>query len=183
MEKKRCRWCNLKNEWYVRYHDEEWGVPVFDDARLFELLLLEPFQAGLSWEIILNKRESFRKAFSSFDVEKICCYDEKKVEELLQDASIVRNRRKIEAAINNAAIFKKIQQEWGSFSAYIWHFSKNKIVYEWDKTRSALSDEIAGDMKRRGMKFIGSTTVYAFLQAMGMIYAHEPQCYLFREKA
>ena len=181
MENVRCAWCNANNPLYVRYHDEEWGVPCHEEAKLFELLLLEPFQAGLSWETILNKRENFRIAFDGFDPERIQNYDEAQIQALLQNPSIIRNRRKIEAAIVNARIFRAIQAEWGSFDRYIWHFTDGEIVYETDQTHSALSDEISADLKKRGMKFIGTTVIYAYLQAIGVIYAHEKGCFLYTE--
>lgn len=182
MEKVRCKWCNLKNPLYVAYHDEEWGVPTYDDNVLHEFLILEAFQAGLSWETILNKRENFRRAFENYDKEKICNFDEEKIAEMLNDASIIRNRRKIEAAINNTKIFMQIQEEWGSFAKYIWHFTDGQIIYENDKTTSSLSDEIAKDMKKRGMKFMGSTTVYAFLQSIGIVNSHMNDCFLYRKR-
>ena len=178
MDKKRCGWCNLKNPLYVKYHDEEWGVPVYDDSTLFEFLVLEPFQAGLSWETILNKRENFRVAFDGFDPEVICGYGQEKIEALMADAGIIRNRRKIEATIVNAEVFLKIQKEWGSFSAYIWSFTDGKILYENDKTFSSLSDRISKDLKKRGMKFVGTTIIYSYLQAVGIINSHEDGCYL-----
>lgn len=179
MKHTRCRWCNPKNELYIRYHDEEWGVPTFDDASLYELFILEPFQAGLSWETILNKRENFKRAFENYDMDKIAAFDSRKIEELLADASIIRNRRKIEAAIQNTGIFLQIQKEWGSFHAYIWHFTDNQVIREWDKVSSPLSDEITADLKRRGAKFIGTTIVYSYLQAIGIINSHEPECFLY----
>ena len=178
MDKKRCGWCNLKNPLYVKYHDEEWGVPVYDDSTLFEFLVLEPFQAGLSWETILNKRENFRVAFDGFDPEVICGYGQEKIEALMADAGIIRNRRKIEATIVNAEVFLKIQKEWGSFSAYIWSFTDGKTLYENDKTFSPLSDRISKDLKKRGMKFVGTTIIYSYLQAVGIINSHEDGCYL-----
>lgn len=181
MEKKRCRWCNLQNPIYVAYHDDEWGVPQYDDRKLFELLILEPFQAGLSWETILNKRENFRFAFDNFDPEKICRYGEEKVLSLLSDPGIIRNRRKIDAAIYNAGIFLQIQAEWGSFAAYIWHFTGGNIIHEVDKTSSPLSDLISKDLKKRGMKFIGTTIVYSYLQAVGIIHSHDRECFLHQE--
>lgn len=182
MDKIRCKWCNLKNPAYVRYHDEEWGMPVFQDKKLLEFLILEPFQAGLSWETILNKRENFREAFSDYSVDKICQYSENEIAQLLQNSGIVRNRRKIEAAINNARVFAEIQRECGTFSNYIWHFTNGETVYETSKTCSLLSDKVAKDMKIRGMKFIGTTTVYSYLQAIGVIYSHEPECFMYKEK-
>ena len=181
MEKKRCKWCNLNNPLYVDYHDKEWCVPVYDDETLLEFMILEPFQAGLSWECILNKREAFRKAFDNYDKEKIITYDEEKIQEMLGNAGIVRNRRKIEAAIQNTKIFIEIQKEWGSFSNYIWHFTEGKIIYEIGLSKSELSDRISKDMKKRGMKFIGTTTVYAFLQSIGVIYSHEEDCFLYKQ--
>ena len=178
--KNRCSWANPKNEKYVRYHDEEWGVPVYDDHKLFEMLILECFQAGLSWECVLNKREAFQKAFDDFDLEKICSYDEKKLESLKKDPSIIRNRLKIQAAVTNAKIFREIQQEWQSFSDYLWHWSDEKVIYEIHRTTSELSDAISKDLKKRGMKFVGSTVIYAYLQAVGIIDSHCSECYLFR---
>ena len=178
----RCNWCNLKNQLYVKYHDEEWGMPLYDDKKLFEFLILEPFQAGLSWETVLMKRENFRQAFDNFDIDKICNYEETKILELLQDASIIRNRRKMEASIANAKVFREIQKEWGSFSNYIWHFTNGEVIYEVNKTCSELSDHVAKDMKKRGMKFIGTTIIYSYLQAIGVIYSHDTECFLYKEK-
>lgn len=177
MEQIRCKWCNLKNSIYIQYHDREWGVPVYDDHRLFEMLILESFQAGLSWECVLNKREHFRKAFDNFELEKVCAYDEKKIEELKNNKDIIRNRLKINAAINNAKIYKDIIEEYGSFSSYIWGFSDGQIIYEYDKTTSELSDTISKDLKNRGMKFVGSTIIYSYLQAVGIINSHEDECF------
>ena len=176
----RCKWCNLKNPIYVEYHDTEWCVPEHDDAKLFELLILESFQAGLSWETILNKRENFRKAFDGFVPEKIAQYDENKIAELMNDAGIIRNGRKISAAINNARVFMEIQEEWGSFCEYIWHFTDSKVVYEADKTSSPLSDEVSRDLQKRGMKFVGTTIIYSYLQAIGVLYSHDEGCFLHR---
>lgn len=181
--KNRCFWANPKNERYIRYHDEEWGQPVYEDGKLFAMLLLESFQAGLSWECVLNKREAFREAFDQFDLEKICAYDEDKVEELMQNEGIIRNRRKITATIKNAKIFKEIQNEYGSFSDYLWGHTKNEIIYENDRTTSELSDTISADLYKRGMRFVGSTIVYSYLQAVGVIYSHEKGCFLCRQKA
>lgn len=174
--KKRCSWCNENNPVYVKYHDEEWGVPTFDDHVLLEFLILEPFQAGLSWEIILNKREAFREAFANYDRNQICEFGNNEIAQMMNNAKIVRNRRKIEAAINNTRIFGEIQKEWGAFSDYIWHFTDRKVIYETGKTSSFLSDQVAKDFKRRGMKFIGTTTAYSYLQAIGVIYSHEATC-------
>ncbi len=172
----RCRWCNLNNPLYVDYHDREWGVPLHDDRQLFEMLILEGFQAGLSWECILNKRETFRKAFDNFDCSKVAGYDEAKLESLRSDKGIVRNRLKIAAAVINARVFLNIQKEFGSFDRYIWGFTDGKTIYELDKASSPLSDSISEDLKRRGMKFVGTTIIYAYLQAVGIINSHEPEC-------
>ena len=176
--KNRCKWCNPQNELYIKYHDEEWGKPSYEDKYLFEMLILESFQAGLSWECVLNKRETFRKAFDNFNIDKICNYDDKKIKELLENTDIIRNKLKINAAINNSKIFKEIQKEYQTFSNYIWHFTENKIIYETDKTSSELSDEISKDLKKRGMKFVGTTIIYSYLQAIGVIYSHEKGCFL-----
>ena len=180
MEKKRCSWCNIKNPIYVQYHDEEWGVPLHDDGRLFELLVLESFQAGLSWECILNKRTDFRMAFDNFAVAEVAGYDEGKIQSLLVNPSIVRNRRKIEAAIANAGVFMAIQQEFGSFDRYIWHWTWGQIIFERGLASSALSDMVAKDLKRRGMKFLGPKIIYSFLQAIGVVYSHEEGCFLVK---
>ena len=162
--KNRCKWCNPKNDKYIEYHDKEWGKPEYDDKKLYELLILESFQAGLSWECVLNKREAFRKAFDNFDINKICNYNENKIIEL----------------INNSKIFKLIQKEYKTFSNYIWNFTENKIIYESDKTTSELSDKISKDLQKRGMKFVGSTIIYSYLQAIGVIYSHQKGCYLYK---
>lgn len=177
---KRCKWCNLKNELYVKYHDEEWCKPNFDEQYLFEMLLLESFQAGLSWECVLNKREDFRKAFDNFDIDKIIKYDDEKIAELLSNEKIIRNKLKIKASINNAKIFKEIQKEYGSFYQYLKTFTKDKIVYEIGKTTSELSDNLSKDLQKRGMKFVGSTIIYSYLQAIGVIYSHDEQCFLYK---
>ena len=179
---KRCSWANPKNPIYLKYHDEEWGVPLHDDRALFELLVLEGFQAGLSWECILNKREAFIEAFDSFDVDAVSKYDAKKCEELLQNHGIIRNKLKISAAVKNARVFKEIQREFGSFDRYIWRFTENRAVYE-DyslRTNSPLSDKISNDLKTRGMSFVGSTIIYSYLQAIGIIYAHGKECNLYK---
>lgn len=178
---KRCKWVNLKNEKYIKYHDEEWGVPKYDDHELFELLILESFQAGLSWECILNKRENFRKAYDNFDLEKVISYDETKLNELYNNKDIVRNKRKINASVKNALIFKDIQKEYNSFSEYIWSFTNHKIIYENDKTTSELSDKISEDLKKRGMTFVGTVIIYSYLQAIGVIDSHEDDCALFKQ--
>ena len=156
MKKIRCHWANPKNPLYLQYHDEEWGIPVHDDHKLFEMLILESFQAGLSWECILNKREAFRQAFDEFDLETVCGYGEEKLAELGQSPGIVRNKLKIRAAVNNARIFRTIQQEWGSFDRYLWHWTEGKTIYETGKVSSELSDAVSKDLKRRGMKFVSS---------------------------
>ena len=175
----RCKWVNENNSLYVKYHDEEWGIPSFSDDYLFEMLLLESFQAGLTWECILNKRENFKVAFDNFDYRKIANYDEEKINTLLNDSSIIRNKLKIKAAINNAKVFMKIQEEYGSFSKYIWHFTNYNIIKNTDdifKTTSDLSDMISKDLKKRGMSFVGSTIIYSYLQAIGIIDDHELNC-------
>lgn len=182
----RCPW-SIKTELYIRYHDEEWGVPVVNDQTQFEFLVLESAQAGLSWETVLKKRENYRKAFDNFDPEKVAVYDQKKIESLLQDAGIIRNRLKIEAAINNACQFLKIQKEFGSFSKYIWQFVDYKpIVNHWETlaqlpAKTELSDTLAKDLKKRGFKFLGSTVIYAHLQATGLINDHLMSCFRHKE--
>lgn len=174
----RCRWLNLNNATYVKYHDEEWGRPLHDDKKLYELLILECFQAGLSWECILNKREHFRAAFDNFDIDKVVAYDDAKQQELMNDPGIIRNRLKIKAAVNNSVVFKAIQQEYGSFSDYIWSFTDNRVVREefTVRTTSPLSDAVSKDLKKRGMSFVGSTIIYSFLQSMGVIHGHSKDC-------
>lgn len=181
MEKTRCKWCNLANPLYVKYHDEEWCVPTYDDKVLFEFIILEAFQAGLSWETILNKRENFRIAFDNFDPYIIREYQEEKINELMNNKGIIRNRRKIDAAIENSKSFLEIQKEWGTFADYIWHFTDGKIIYETGKASSELSDQISKDLKKRGMKFVGTTIVYAYLQAIGVIYSHDKDCFMYKE--
>ena len=178
--KQRCSWCNPKNTAYMAYHDEEWGVPCHDDQRLFEMLILEGFQAGLSWECVLNKRPAFRVAFDGFDLDVICDYDEEKFEELRQNPGIIRNRLKIKAARTNARVFKKIQAEWGSFDAYLWHWTDGNILHEVGLAHSELSDAISKDLKKRGMTFVGTTIIYAYLQAVGVINSHEDGCFCAR---
>lgn len=178
--KVRCKWCNLKNQIYIKYHDEEWCRLNMDDQYLYEMLILESFQAGLSWECVLNKREDFRKAFDHFDIDKVSHYDNEKIQELLSNKNIIRNKLKINAAINNSKIIKQIQKEFGSFSEYLTTFTKGKIINEIDKTTSELSDTISQDLQKRGMKFVGSTIIYSYLQAIGIIYSHEKECFLSR---
>lgn len=182
-EKRRCKWVNLKNPLYIDYHDNEWGVPSYDDNYLFEMLLLESFQAGLSWECVLNKREEFRKAFDNFDYYKISKYDENKIQELLENNGIIKNKLKIKASIINSRIFIEIQKEFGSFSKYIWSFSNNEIIKNKDnkfQTTSELSDRVSKDLKKRGMKFVGSTIIYSYLQAAGIINDHELECEFYK---
>ena len=180
--KKRCKWCNLKNELYVKYHDTEWCVPNFDDKYLYEMLILESFQAGLSWECVLNKRESFKAAFDGFDLEKIISYDENKINELMNNKGIIRNRRKIYASISNSKIFKEIVLEYGSFYNYLKTFTSGKIIYETGKTTNDLSDAISKDLQSKGMKFVGSVIIYSYLQAIGVIYSHDKDCFLYKDK-
>lgn len=177
---KRCFWCNEKNPVYVEYHDCEWGKPRFDDDYLFEMLLLESFQAGLSWECVLNKRENFKNAFDGFDVETISSYSEEKIISLKQDKGIIRNDRKIRATVTNARIFMEIVDEFGSFYDYLRVFWNGKTVFENDKTTSSLSDCISADLIKRGMKFCGSTIIYSFLQAVGVINSHDDDCFLHK---
>jgi DNA-3-methyladenine glycosylase I len=180
--KTRCGWC-LSSDLYKEYHDEEWGVPVYDDQELFEFLILETFQAGLSWITILNKRENFRKAFDNFDYKKIAHYSEEKIEELLLDAGIIRNKLKVRSAVSNAHAFIKIQEEFGSFSNYIWKFTNGKPIINHPKTlkdvpaTTPLSDAISKDLKKRGFKFVGSTVIYAHMQATGMVNDHVEDCW------
>ena len=177
---KRCKWCNLNNPIYIEYHDKEWGVMNINDDYLLEMLILESFQAGLSWECVLNKRESFRLAYDNFSIDKICNYTENKIKELSENKDIIRNKLKIKASINNTKIFKSIQKEFGSFSNYLKTFTKDNIIYETDKTTNFLSDDISKDLIKRGMKFVGSTIIYSYLQAIGIIYSHEKECFLYK---
>ncbi len=180
--KTRCQWAG-KDPLYIAYHDKEWGVPVYDDATLFEFLILETFQAGLSWITILRKRENFRKAFDNFDYKKIALYDDAKKEALRQDAGIIRNRLKIKATVSNAIAFIAIQKEFGSFSKYIWGFVNQKPIQNKWKTNeeipanTPLSDTISKNLKKRGFKFVGSTVIYAHMQATGMVNDHVVGCF------
>ena len=178
--KKRCKWCNLKNTLYIEYHDNEWCVPNFNDKYLYEMLLLESFQAGLSWECVLNKRDSFRKAYDDFNLNKVISYDDNKVNELLSNKDIIRNKRKINASINNSKIFKTIVDEYGSFYNYLRTFTKDRTIYETNKTTNDLSDALSKDLQNRGMTFVGSVIIYAYLQAIGVIYSHDKDCYLYK---
>lgn len=182
MEPTRCGWCSA-SDLYKKYHDQEWGVPVYDDATLFEFLILETFQAGLSWITILNKRENFRKAFDQFDYTKIALYTQDKMDSLLLDTGIIRNKLKIRSAVTNAQAFIKIQKEFGSFSHYIWNFTDGKPINNRPKTlkdvpaTTPLSDKISADLKKRGFKFVGSTVIYAHMQATGMVNDHIEDCW------
>lgn len=178
MDKKRCKWCNPKNPLYIEYHDTEWCVPNFADKYLYEMLILESFQAGLSWECVLNKRNSFRKAYDDFDIDKVVCYDEAKINELLNNKDIIRNKLKINASIKNSRIFKGIIEEYGSFYNYLKAFTKGEIIYESDKTTNVLSDAISKDLQARGMTFVGSVIIYSYLQAIGVICSHDKDCFL-----
>ncbi len=171
----------MKNPLYVEYHDNEWGIENHDDGYLFEMLILESFQAGLSWECILNKRENFRAAYDNFDLDKVCAYDNDKINELYENKGIVRNKLKINASVSNARIFRDIASEFGSFDNYLKNFTGGKVLYETDKTTNPLSDSISADLKKRGMKFVGSTIIYSFLQAVGIIYSHDKDCDLYRK--
>lgn len=182
--KRRCAWVDEKSDIYTAYHDKEWGVPVIDDGKLFEMLLLECFQAGLSWITILKKREAFRIAFDSFNAEKIAQYNTDKLDELLQNAEIIRSRGKISGAIKNAAVFQDIQREFGSFSNYIWGFTNGLVIKNTSgilPVKTELSDKIALDLKGRGMKYVGSVTIYSYLQAVGIVNDHETWCFRYSE--
>lgn len=183
MNKKRCNWCE-KDDLYRRYHDEEWGRPLHDEDKHFEFLLLETMQAGLSWYTVLVKRENYRQAFANFSPEKVAQYSSDDIEILMQNVGLIRNRRKLEAAVSNAKIFLLIQQEFGSFDNYIWSFNNHKIIdTPWRDisqvpATSELSDRVSADMKKRGFKFVGSTTIYAHLQAIGIINDHLAECWI-----
>jgi DNA-3-methyladenine glycosylase I len=180
MKIKRCAWVS-DDPLYIEYHDQEWGVPVYDDRKLFEFLVLESAQAGLSWITVLRKRENYRKAFADFDPQKVARFTDKKVQTLLHDPGIIRNELKIRAAINNAKLFLQIQKEFGSFSDYLWGFVNHKPIDGKRKPGSIpastkVSDELAKDLKKRGFKFLGSTIIYAHMQAVGMVNDHELGC-------
>ena len=179
---KRCHWVDENSSIYTKYHDEEWGIPKYDDKELFELLILEPFQAGLSWITVLKKREDFRIAFDNFDVKKVASYDETKVNELLNNEKIIRSRGKINSAINNAKIFIDIQKEFGSFTNYIWGFTNNQVVKNSSDVlpvSTPLSDKISKDLKKRGMKYVGTIIIYSYLQAIGVVDDHEKDCFKY----
>lgn len=181
-ELNRCGWC-VGDELYEAYHDREWGVPVYDDATIFEFLILETFQAGLSWITILRKRENFRKALDNFDYKKISDYSEEKILELLQDPGIIRNKLKVRATVSNAQAFMQVQEEFGSFSKYIWNFVEGKpiqnkvVIYKQAPATTPISDSLSKDLKKRGFKFVGSTVMYAHMQATGMVNDHEITCF------
>ena len=186
MKKHRCDWC-VGDPLYEKYHDEEWGVPVYNDHKLFEFLILETFQAGLSWITVLRKREHFRIAFDNFDYNKIAKYNQNKIDELIGNAGIIRNKLKIKATITNAQVFIAIQKEFGSFSDYIWKFTKGKPIKNKFKTMSdipantSLSDDLSKDLKKRGFKFVGTTVIYAHMQATGMVNDHIVGCFRYNE--
>ncbi|SDQ08573.1 DNA-3-methyladenine glycosylase I [Flagellimonas zhangzhouensis] len=186
MDKHRCGWC-VGDPLYEAYHDEEWGVPVKDDATLFEFLILETFQAGLSWITVLRKRENFREAFDHFDYQRIANYNQSKIEELLQNPGIIRNKLKVHATVSNAQAFMALQKEFGSFSKYIWDFVdhnpiKNAVQnYKEAPATTPISDAISKDLKKRGFKFVGSTVIYAHMQATGMVNDHEVNCFRYHE--
>ncbi len=184
--KKRCEWCGT-DELYVKYHDEDWGVPVHDDRKHFEMLILEGAQAGLSWITVLRKRENYKKAFDNFDVKKVARYSEKRIEKLLQNTGIIRNKLKVRSAVSNAKAFIEVQNEFGSFDKYIWQFVNNKpIINKWKKlsdmpVTSIESDTLSKDLKKRGFKFVGSTIIYAHMQSIGMINYHTTDCFRYKE--
>ncbi len=187
--KKRCAWAEGGNELYIQYHDREWGVPVHEDRTQFEFLILEGAQAGLSWSTVLNKREGYRKAFANFDPVKVARFSEKKIETLIQNSSIIRNRLKITSAVSNARAFLAIQKEYGSFDTYIWAFVGGKPLQNRWKTMAEVpatspeSDALSKDLKQRGLKFVGSTILYAHLQAAGLVNDHLVSCFRYRECA
>ena len=178
MSKNRCSWAG-PDEIYIRYHDEEWGIPTHDDRELFEILVLESFQAGLSWITILKKRQNFKKAFDDFDVEKVAGYGESKISELLENEGIIRHKGKIASAINNAQVFIEIQKEFGSFDSYIWSFTDGEIIKAEYLTESDLSKDISKDLKKRGMKFVGPTIIYSYLESIGIIDNHQEGCFKY----
>ena len=184
--KNRCEWANPKNELYVKYHDEEWGIPVHDDRKLFEMLILEGAQAGLSWETVLKKRHNYQKAFDNFDAKKIATYDDYKINELMSDPGIIRNRKKINAAIINAQAFLAVQKEFGSFDKYIWSFVNHKpIINSFEKlsdipAKTEVSNRMSKDLIKRGFKFVGSTICYAFMQGIGMVNDHTVDCFRYK---
>ena len=187
-KKKRCPWLNEKNPLYVEYHDKEWGRPVHDDIRHFEMLTLEGAQAGLSWETVLKKREHYRKVFSYFDPKQVCNFSKVKIEKLLNDPGIIRNRLKVESTVSNAKSFLEIQKEFGSFDNYIWNFIDKKPIYthfgklNHSPAKTKLSHFISKDLKKRNFRFVGSIIIYAYMQAVGLIQDHSKECYLYNKK-
>ena len=185
--RKRCDWSGHVNPEYVRYHDEEWGVPVHDDDKQFEFLILEGAQAGLSWWTILSRREGYRKAFADFDAGKVARFTPKRIERLMNNAAIIRNRLKINAAVTNARAFLEVQQEFGTFDEYIWQFVDGETIQNRRRTMKDIpattkeSDDLSKDLKRRGFKFVGSTIMYAHMQAVGMVNDHLVSCFRYRE--
>lgn len=180
MGKLRCRWCNLKNPEYIKYHDNEWCKLNLSDNYLYEMLILESFQAGLSWECVLNKREAFRSAYDGFQIDKVCSYGDEKIAELQENKDIIRNKLKINSSVSNSKIFRDIVAENGSFEAFLRLFWDGNIIFEIGKTTNDLSDIISCELKRRGMKFVGSTIIYSYLQAVGIIYSHDEQCFMYK---
>ena len=172
----------MKNPLYVEYHDNEWGVPRFDDKYLYEMLILESFQAGLSWECVLNKREAFREAYEGFDIDRVCLFGEADIARLASDSGIIRNKRKIGASIKNSRIFRAIAEEFGSFYNYLCTFTRGETLFETNRVTNALSDAISDDLGARGMSFVGSVIIYSYLQAIGVIYSHENGCYLHKNQ-
>jgi DNA-3-methyladenine glycosylase I len=185
--KKRCNWANPQNDLYIKYHDEEWGLPLHDDNKLFEAIILDGAQAGLSWATILKKRENYRKAYDNFDPKKVAKYSEEKILDLLQDAGIVRNKLKVRSSVKNAKVFLEIQKEFGSFDKYLWGFVdgkpiKNKFKSEKDlPAKTEVSDKLSVDLKKRGMSFVGSTIIYAMMQAVGMVNDHQTNCFRYNQ--
>ncbi len=185
-KKKRCAWVNLDNPNYVQYHDKVWGEPVYDDRSLFEMLILEGAQAGLSWETILNKQANYKRAFDDFNPSIVAMYDESKMNDLMSNAGIVRNKRKIVSAIKNAEVFLEIQNEFGSFSTFLWSFVNHKPIENHFSSlsevpiSSVLSDSISKDLKNRGMSFVGTTIIYAYLQAVGVVNDHTKDCFKYK---
>ena len=177
----RCSWVPVGDELYENYHDHEWGRPLHDEHRLYEMFVLELFQDGLSWRIILGKRDAFRKAYDDFDINKVACFDEKKIDELMQNKDIIRSRNKIKASITNSQILLDIIKTYGSFNNYVWSFTNNQVIYEVGKTTNAISDAMSKDLKKRGVKYAGSVTIYSFLQAVGVINSHEEGCFLYHK--
>ena len=180
---KRCKWCNLKNQKYVESHDNEWCKARFDDGYLYEMLILESFQAGLSWECVLNKRESFRLAYGGFDIDTVCAMSEERLNELACNKDIIRNRLKIRASKNNSLIFRDIVREFGSFYNYLKTFVGDNIIYETGAVTNSISDALSADLSARGMKFVGSLIIYSYLQAVGFIYSHDEDCFLHKKQA